>query len=77
MLTFGGRGTKTQRRAAIFGQRVSSMTGRRYVIFDRQPAGLKVFSFFWGGHTGAYDRKRQEVAVVVHVSLVFSLCKLF
>ena len=73
-LTFGGRGTKTERRAAIFGQCVSGMTGQ-YLIFTCKLTRLKSVLGVRGHPTGAYGRKHQKVAVVVRVSLVFSLCK--
>ena len=48
-LTFWGPGTKTQRRAAIFGQRVSGMTG--HLIFACQPARSKKLFL---GHPNTY-----------------------
>ena len=70
-----GQGIKTQRRAAIFGRCVSGMTGRGHFISACQLARPKKLLLFFVHATGAYDRKRREVAVVVRVLLVLSLCK--
>ena len=43
--------------------------------YNCKPARPKNLSGGGGHPAGAYDRKRQEVAVVVHFSFVFSLCK--
>ena len=64
---------QTERRAAIFGKRVSGMAG--HLKFACQSAHGQNFFFWWGHPTGAYDRKRQEVAMVVRVLFVSSLCK--
>ena len=64
-----GAGTKAQRRAAIFGQRVSGMTSR--LIFAYQPARPKKL-FFWGGDTLQWDTSQYHPKLLVSIFQVTS-----